>query len=141
MPGYRVLSERFGGDVADIVRFAQEREQEGNIPEALRLYESALVSSPAHVNAFPPFAVGRLAQLLRRLARYDDEVDLLERYTASHSDETLRSRYDARLSKARALAAKHSPKDSGALASVRAIKSSEESRRLRLGNPRHYGPK
>ena len=52
----------------------------------------------------PGWICGRLASIYRTLKRYDDEVMLLERYRESQTTEEARTRFDARLSKARAIA-------------------------------------
>ena len=73
--------------------------------------------------------------LYRTLGRHADEVALLEKYRDSQSTDDARARFDARLSKAVALAVKNAPRDSTALASVRAIRSASESRSLRRVSP------
>ena len=51
----------------------------------------------------------------RTLKRYDDEVELLERYRESQTSEEARTRFDARLSKARAIAERKRRPLTGAL--------------------------
>jgi hypothetical protein len=121
MPGYRELSEALSGDAAERTRHAQRFEQQGLNHEAVAEYEAALMElGPG--NPMPGFVCGRLAALYRRIARYDDEVTLLERYRESQVTDEARTRYDARLSKARAIADTKRRSDCGALASVRALK-------------------
>ena len=121
MPGYRELSEMLPGDAAERTRQAQRFEQQGLNHEAVAAYEAALADFPMDA-PLPGFVCGRLAALYRRIARYDDEVALLERYRDSQVGDEARARYDARLSKARAIADTKRRSDCGALASVRALK-------------------
>jgi len=121
MPGYQPLPEGFTGDTADRVKRAQDLARTGHFDEAVLLYTEAL--NVALGVGLPGFVVGRLAMLFRRLGRYDDEIDLLERYRASHTDEGLTTRFTARLSKAVALAARSTADENGALASVRAVRA------------------
>jgi hypothetical protein len=83
----------------------------------------------------PGWLCGRLAALYRTQSRYDDEVRLLERYRESQASEDSRTRYDARLSKARAIAHKKRRSDSTALSSIRSI-----TRRRRAEDPRVEAP-
>lgn len=122
MPGFRVLSENFTGAAADHARAATACEEAGDRAGAISLYESALSASLSAHPQMPGFVCGRLAAAYRRDGRYQDELELLERYRDSQTDDDARARFDARLSKARALAEKHTKRDSAALASVRAIK-------------------
>lgn len=69
----------------------------------------------------PGYLCGRLAALYRRLGCLEDEILLLELYATSQVSETLPHRFVSRLAKARAPAARVVRRDSGALASVRAI--------------------
>lgn len=129
MPGFRILSLTVTGVAADIAREATALEALGNYAGAIALYERALTLSLAERPELPGFICGRLAAAYRHQAQYQDEVDLLERYRDSQTDEDARNRFDARISKARALSDKYTRSDSAALASVRAIKRS--SRRSR----------
>lgn len=129
MPAYGALPERIVGPAADLVREAAECEQSGDIGRAIMLYERAIDESLRIRPELPGYACGRLAALLRRVKRYADEVELLERYRASQADDAARVRLDARLSKARTLAERHREEDCGALASVRRIKKSKPRRR------------
>ncbi|MDQ2667355.1 MAG: hypothetical protein M3Z05_15260 [Gemmatimonadota bacterium] len=124
MPGFRLLPENITGLAADRAREGTVLEGTGDLPGAISLYEAALAESLAESPQMPGFLCGRLAAMYRRERRYQDEVDLLEGYRDSQTNEVARSRFDARLSKARALADKHIRSESSALASVRAIKRS-----------------
>jgi hypothetical protein len=135
MPGYRELPESLTGAAADSAREAARLELDGDRQAAVELYEAALAASLRVSPEVPAFLCGRLAMLYRALGRHADEVALLERYRDSQSAEDARARFDARLSKAVALAVKNQPKDSMALASVRAIRSASESRSLRRVDP------
>jgi hypothetical protein len=72
---------------------------------------------------------GRLASIYRSLKRYDDEVELLERYRESQSSEEARTRFDARLSKARAIADRKRRPSTGALETVRQVRHRSSQRR------------
>lgn len=135
MPGYRDLPDSLAGVTADRARDAARVEQAGDKAGAVQLYEEALAAALRESPEVPAFLCGRLAMLYRSLGRHADEVALLEQYRDSQQADDARSRFDARLSKARALAIKNQPKDSTALASVRAIRSPSESRRLRHTRP------
>ncbi len=126
MPGYRELSEMLPGDAAERSRLAQRFEQQGLHHEAVAEYEAALADLPPGM-PLPGFVCGRLATLYRRIARYEDEVALLERYRDSQIADEARTRYNARLSKARAIADTKRRSDCGALASVRALKDRRSS--------------
>jgi hypothetical protein len=130
VPGFRNLSDSFTGGVADLSRQASELEDAGNHADAIALYERAILMACVEGPELPGFVCGRLAAAYRRAGRYQDELDLLERYRDSQTADDVRSRFDARLSKARALADKHTRTDSAALASVRAIKPSARRGRL-----------
>jgi hypothetical protein len=108
------------GDAADQVREAEARHRMGDSVTAVHLLEEALAASVAVHPELPGWLCGRLAALYRTLGRYDDEVRLLERYRESQTAEEARTRYDARLCKARTIAERKRPRESGALASVRA---------------------
>jgi hypothetical protein len=93
---------------------------------AARLLEEVLDHSVRSTGEHPSWICGRLASLYRQLERYDDEVALLERHRDLHLGDDARSRFTARLAKARTLAHRQRPLDSGALRTVR-----ESKRRLR----------
>jgi hypothetical protein len=122
MPGYRELPESLDGSAAQYTREASSLEQQDDFNGALRAYEQALAEALRQSPVVPDFICGRLAALYRRLGRYDDEVELLESYRDTQVSDRARMRFDARLSKARAIAEKRSKRESGALESVRAIK-------------------
>ena len=122
MPGYREIPDGVEGHTADFAREASRLEAEREYEAARHMYEAALAYSLTLTPVLPGFVCGRLAALYRRLRRFDDEVALLEAYRSSQVCDQARVRYDARLSKARAIAEKMRRRDSGALASVRAIK-------------------
>ncbi len=129
MPGYRTIAESLTGSAAESVRAAEARQREGNPSAAVQLLEEALESSVSVRPELPGWLVGRLAALYRTLGRYDDEVHLLERYQSSQTSDEARARYDARLSKARIIADRERPRDSGALASVRRVMGAPRTRR------------
>ncbi|MEP7002509.1 MAG: hypothetical protein ABI969_18605 [bacterium] len=133
MPGYKPLPSTVIGPDADQVRQAESRNRGGNPEAAVRLLEEALGASAALRSELPGWLCGRLASLYRTLGRYDDEVFLLERYRDSQCVEEARTRYDARLYKARTIAERKRPRDSGALASVR--ESMDRPRRRRAVRP------
>jgi hypothetical protein len=129
MPGYRALSSSFVGSAADSAREAESLRRDGDSVTAITLLEEALAASERTAPQLPGWLCGRLAALYRTVGRYDDEVALLERYRESQTSEEARSRYDARLSKARTIAERKRRSDSGALLSVRKV----------LGTPRRRG--
>jgi hypothetical protein len=130
MPGYRSLSPKMTGTAADSAREAESHRQGGDLVNAAILLEEALAASQALSPRLPGWLCGRLAALYRTLGRYDDEVDLLERYRESQISDDARTRYDARLSKARTIAERKRRSDSGALSSVRkAMHAPRRSRR------------
>jgi hypothetical protein len=119
MPGYRSLPSAMIGAVADSARSAEVLQRNGNPADAVVILEEALAASLVIRPELPGWLCGRLAALYRTLGRYDDEVHLLERYQASQTTDEARARYEARLSKARAIAMRKRPRQSGALDSVR----------------------
>ncbi len=131
MPGYRSVPDALSGVAADLAREASSLEAAGDRDGAVRLYEEAIAVARAERAEMPGFVCGRLAAAYRRMGRYQDEVALLEAHRDSQTDEAAQSRFDARLSKARAIAEKFSRTDSGALASVRAIRRNTETRAAR----------
>jgi len=121
VPGYKALPEEFDGPAADQVRYAEVLQRAGDAAEAVRLLELTLESCVRTRPELPGWLCGRLAALYRALKRYDDEVLLLERYRESQTSEDARTRFDARLSKARAIAERKRRTDTRALASVRRV--------------------
>jgi hypothetical protein len=129
MPGYRALSSSVTGTAADNAREAESLRRDGDPHTAVQLLESAIDVTRALNGELPGWLCGRLAALYRTLGRYDDEVLLLERYRESQRTEEARTRFDARLSKARTIAERKRRSDSGALSSVRKV----------MGAPRRRG--
>ena len=121
MPGYKALPEEFDGPAAEQVRYAEVLQRAGDAGEAVRLLELTLDTCAKTRPELPGWLCGRLAALYRALKRYDDEVLLLERYRESQTSEDARTRFDARLSKARAIAERKRRTDTRALASVRRV--------------------
>jgi hypothetical protein len=119
MPGYKSLPEQFSGPAAEQVRLAELLQRAGANEDAVHLLESALEVCVASSPELPGWLCGRLASMYRMLKRYDDEVGLLVRYRDSQQSEEARVRFDARLSKARAIAERKGRSDTRMLASVR----------------------
>jgi hypothetical protein len=140
MPGYKTLPAFMTGDAADQVREAEARHRTGDSATAVTLLEEALAASVVLRPIFPGWLCGRLAALYRTLGRYDDEVHLLERYRDSQTSEEARTRYDARLCKARTIAERKRRTQSGALDSVRASLGRPRARRSRGGSPPRSPP-
>jgi hypothetical protein len=131
MPGYKALPAFMTGAAADQVREAEARHRVGDSAAAVQLLEEALAASIAVRPVYPGWLCGRLAALYRTLGRHDDEVLLLERYRDSQVSEEARTRYDARLCKARTIAERKRRRNSGALESVRASLDRPRTRRSR----------
>lgn len=131
MPGYKSLPTSLTGDAADHVREAESCHRNGDSSSAVALLEEALAASIAAHGPLPGWVCGRLAALYRSLDRYDDEVHVLERYRESQATDEARTRFDARLSKARTIAARKKRKESGALMSIRESLLRPRRRRLR----------
>jgi hypothetical protein len=129
MPGYRALSSLVTGAAADNAREAQALAREGDPLTAVHLLEEAIAASLAVRSEMPGWLCGRLAALYRTIGRYDDEVMLLERYRESQSAEEARSRFEARLSKARTIAERKRRTENGALASVTKVLGARRRRR------------
>src|SRR2546423_5469710 len=121
MPGYRALPIRTEGGGTTETRAAEALQKHVDLPTATRLLEAALEASLEVTPVIPGWLCGRLAALYRSLGRYDDEVHLLERYRETQTSEEARTRYDARLSKAMAIAHKKRRSDSTALSSIRSL--------------------
>jgi hypothetical protein len=119
MPGFPPLSAQLSGAAADSVRAAESLQRGGEPEHAAVMLEEALAASLAITPVIPGWLCGRLAALYRALGRLDDEVLLLEQYRDSQPDDDARTRYDARLSKARSLAERRRRTESGAVISVR----------------------
>lgn len=129
MPGYRTLSAHLSGTAADHAREAELSQRDGDPEAAARLLEEALEASLRARPEMPGWVCGRLASLYRTLKRYDDEVELLERYRESQTSEEARTRFDARLSKARAIAERKRRPLTGALETVRQVRHRSSQRR------------
>ncbi len=118
MPGYKPLPSAINGETAEQVRLAEASDSD----RAIELLEQAVESARSRGEPLPHYLCGRLAQLYRTLERFDDEATVLEAFRDSQTDERERSRYDARLSKAHALADRTRRTDNGALASIRNLR-------------------
>jgi hypothetical protein len=129
MPSYRSLSAKITGAAADSTREAESLRRNGDLQSAVVLLEEALESSLVSSARIPGWLCGRLAALYRTLGRYDDEVHVLERYRDSQVTDEARTRYEARLYKARSIAARKRRPDNGALTSVRTAMNGSRSRR------------
>ena len=129
MPGYRSLSAHLSGRAAEHAREAELSQRHGDPQTAARLLEEALEASLRTRSEMPGWVCGRLASIYRTLKRYDDEVELLERYRESQTSEEARTRFDARLSKARAIADRKRRPVTGALETVREVRHRSSQRR------------
>jgi hypothetical protein len=129
MPGYRSLSAHLSGTAAEHAREAELSQRHGDPETAARLLEEALEASLRSRPEMPGWVCGRLASIYRTLKRYDDEVELLERYRESQTSEEARTRFDARLSKARAIADRKRRPVTGALETVRQVRHRSSQRR------------
>ena len=129
MPGYRSLSSNLSGTAAEHAREAEVSQRHGDPQAAARLLEEALAASLRSLPEMPGWVCGRLASIYRTLKRYDDEVELLERYRESQTSEEARTRFDARLSKARAIAERKRRPLTGALETVRQVRHRSSQRR------------
>jgi hypothetical protein len=129
MPGYRSLSSHISGAAAEHAREAEAHQRGGDAEAAARLLEEALEASLRVRPELPGWVCGRLASIYRTLKRYDDEVALLERYRDSQTSEDARNRFDARLSKARAIADRKRRSETGALVTVRQVRVRSSQRR------------
>jgi len=114
---------------ADHAREAEIRQRGGDAEMAAQLLEEALDASMRVRPEMPGWICGRLASVYRTLKRYDDEVMLLERYRESQTSEEARTRFDARLSKARAIADRKRRPLTGALETVRQVRRRSKERR------------
>ena len=129
MPGYRALPSLLSGSAADQVRLAEMHQHGGDLPSAARMLELALEQATCVESEMPAWICGRLAAVYRSLARYDEEVELLERYCDSQLSEDACARFRARLSKARAIADRRRKVDTGALRTVREVRTRSRGRR------------
>ena len=136
MPGYRSLSSNLSGTAAEHAREAELSQRHGDPQTAALLLEEALAASLRVRPEMPGWVCGRLASIYRTLKRYDDEVELLERYRESQTSEEARTRFDARLSKARAIADRKRRPVTGALETVREVRHRSSQRRRTPPRPR-----
>lgn len=118
-----MLPLRVAGPFAELVREAESRQRDGDLVAAAQLLERAIEQGVSAQGAIPAWACGRLAAIYRSMSRYDDEVALLERYCDSSVTDEAKSRFVARLSKARAIAERRRRLDNGALKTVKEAKS------------------
>jgi tetratricopeptide (TPR) repeat protein len=115
MPKYRPFSATEAGPTADSARAAEALQHEGDLNAAIQMLERALAVSGGETDpATSGWVHSRLATLYRRVGRFEDEVDLLERYCESNQDEW-RMRFNARLFKARTLLNRSRERHRGAL--------------------------
>lgn len=115
MPGYRSLDSRFVGVVADATRRADELYRDGDLPGAMSTLEGALALSLTIPPPFPCWAVMRLAFVYRRLKRFPDEAELLERSLPHQADEVAQRRILLRLEKVRSMMARVTPRQPSVL--------------------------
>jgi hypothetical protein len=113
------------------VRQAELHQRDGDLAAATCLLEQALEQATRNDGEMPAWICGRLATLYRTLRRNDEEVALLERYCESQISEEARARFQARLSKARAIADRRRKPDSGALSTFREVRTRAKVRRRR----------
>ncbi|MEP6730944.1 MAG: hypothetical protein ABJE10_09910 [bacterium] len=115
------MSPSVTGSIADQVREADTSHRFGDKPNAIELLQEALETCRSQHEPLPGWLCGRLAAQYRAMGRCDDEVQLLEEYRDSQVAEDSRTRFDARLSKARTLAERNRRQENGAVASVRMV--------------------
>lgn len=106
MPGYRPLRTAESPIHLGIAERADELSRLGRDDEAALLLEELIADLEARDADLPSWPYGRLAFVYRRLRRHADEVELLERYISLQAQTEQAIRFNARLSKARALLAK-----------------------------------
>lgn len=126
MPAYRSLDARFTGVVADATRHADELYHDGDLTGAMATLEGALAQSITIPPRFPPWAVMRLAFVYRRLKRFQDETELLERSLPHQIDEAARRRLLLRLEKARTMVARATPRQPMVLVPPLGARSGED---------------
>lgn len=135
MPGYKALPDEYSGPAAEQVRYAEVLQRAGDASEAVCMLELTLEACARAKPELPGWLCGRLAALYRGLKRFDDEVLLLERYRESQTSEEARTRFDARLSKARAIAERKRRTETRALSSVRRVINGREDDDVRIQVP------
>jgi len=121
VPGYKALPDRFDDDTAPHVRYAEVLRRAGDLAEAAHMLEISLAAYAETSPELPGWLCARLASLYRMLGRYEDEVRLLERFRDSQSSAGASGRFDARLSKVRAIAERKRRTETRALSSVRRV--------------------
>jgi hypothetical protein len=99
-------------------RIAEDYWRTGERCIAIALLEAALESCAALDPHLPCWLVLRVATAYRFMGRYDDEVDVLLRGRASLSESDDHFHYDARLTKAEALAERTHRTEYGAVTSL-----------------------
>jgi hypothetical protein len=120
MPRYRPFSATESGPTADSARAAEAMQLDGDLNAAIRILECALTEGDGDAGAMTSgWVCSRLATLYRRVGRFEDEVDLLERYCESHQDDEWRMRFNVRLYKARTLLSRSREEQSPMQRSVR----------------------
>ena len=118
MPGFIPIPKGVDASIDGATR-ADAYWRVGERRVAVTILEATLDSCAAVNPHLPCWLVLRLAIAYRRMGRYDDEVDVLLRGRASQAQWGEESRYDARLTKAEALADRKRRTDSGALTILR----------------------
>jgi hypothetical protein len=93
------------------------------------MLELALEQATSDEGKMPAWICGRLAATYRSLARYEEEVGLLERFCDSQLSDEASGRFRARLSKARAVAERCRKTETGALQTVREVRTRSRGRR------------
>jgi hypothetical protein len=104
MPAHPPLPDGAPQAHADAATHADELRRAGRHTDAVVFLTGVIRDLELLPERVPAWPYGRLALLYRHLREYDDEVRVLERYQTLVPDGTHRSRFAARLSKARALA-------------------------------------
>ena len=122
MRGYHSLPDDLDDASVDAIHDAERLVTDGDHQGARAILERLLERALESTYVIPDWICGRLATVYRKLELYEDELDLLERYKSAHTDGFALTRFDSRISKARALVARMLPAESGALASVRVVR-------------------
>jgi hypothetical protein len=104
MPAFPPLTDTAPDGHALAAAHADDLRREGRHAEAVAYLSGVIRDFEKQLDIVPAWPYGRLALIHRHLREYDNEVQVLERYQALVPDGTHRSRFAARLSKARALA-------------------------------------
>ncbi|HEV7992400.1 MAG TPA: hypothetical protein VGP25_11290 [Gemmatimonadaceae bacterium] len=104
MPAFPPLPDAAPRAHADAAAHADQLLKAGRRADAIAYLSGMIEELERETEPVPAWPYGRLALLHRHARNYDDEVRVLERYQALVPDGTQRTRFAARLSKARALA-------------------------------------